>query len=275
MGCPVGGPLVYYFSLTPLCMAIGVTTRFACSRRSISDWWEYLFVPQGNKHQEDSLSESVEPPRHTKFPCPCCGFLTLEHPADGRYDVCPVCFWEDDVVQNEDPLYAGGANEPSLVDAREAFRRVGAVEERLAQHTRAPLSTEIPTASSFELALSAEDVSQVRFDHAVTLVFGGGATVRFETGFSLREAAGARVRVPSDAIEEPDRSLFVPVMQLLGQIVSAATAFPSGELTITFDNGAAIACPPHPDFEAWEYVGPDGRLIIATPGGEIAEFPPR
>ncbi|MBQ6093927.1 MAG: hypothetical protein IJL09_00855, partial [Lachnospiraceae bacterium] len=29
-----------------------------------------------------------------KFRCPCCGFYTLEEV--GTYEVCPVCYWEDD-----------------------------------------------------------------------------------------------------------------------------------------------------------------------------------
>jgi hypothetical protein len=26
--------------------------------------------------------------------CPCCGYYTLD--GRGGYDICPVCFWEDD-----------------------------------------------------------------------------------------------------------------------------------------------------------------------------------
>lgn len=26
--------------------------------------------------------------------CPCCGFLTLDE--RGTFEICPVCFWEDD-----------------------------------------------------------------------------------------------------------------------------------------------------------------------------------
>jgi hypothetical protein len=29
-----------------------------------------------------------------KHKCPCCGYHTLK--AKGKYDICPVCFWEDD-----------------------------------------------------------------------------------------------------------------------------------------------------------------------------------
>jgi hypothetical protein len=51
------------------------------------------------------------------FPCPCCGKLTLSE--NGVYEICTVCFWEDDPVQSGDPTYAGGANQVSLEKARE------------------------------------------------------------------------------------------------------------------------------------------------------------
>ncbi len=79
-----------------------------------------------------------------RYPCPCCGYLTLDQPASGTYDICPVCFWEDDAVQNEDPDFDGGANKPSLNQARANFARFGAVEQRLTQHVRPPLPDELP-----------------------------------------------------------------------------------------------------------------------------------
>ena len=50
------------------------------------------------------------------YPCPCCGHLTLS--AQGIYEICEVCGWEDDPVQSSDPAYAGGANVSSLQEAR-------------------------------------------------------------------------------------------------------------------------------------------------------------
>ena len=44
--------------------------------------------------------------------CACCGFETL--PKDSMFEICPLCGWEDDDIQNDDPDYAGGANELSL-----------------------------------------------------------------------------------------------------------------------------------------------------------------
>jgi Cysteine-rich CPCC len=34
------------------------------------------------------------PPREQKEPCPCCGCLTLDDRR--RFEICSVCFWEDD-----------------------------------------------------------------------------------------------------------------------------------------------------------------------------------
>jgi hypothetical protein len=40
-----------------------------------------------------------------------------------RYDICEVCGWQDDNVQNNDPDYRGGANTMSLNEAKEAYRK--------------------------------------------------------------------------------------------------------------------------------------------------------
>lgn len=50
-----------------------------------------------------------------KIPCPCCGKMMVE-----EYDVCDVCFWENDPVQLWKPNTRGGANVMSLNEARKA-----------------------------------------------------------------------------------------------------------------------------------------------------------
>ncbi|MBK9386338.1 MAG: hydrolase [Planctomycetes bacterium] len=75
-----------------------------------------------------------------RSPCRCCGFLTLG--ARGNYEICPVCFWEDDVLEN--PEIAGGANAVSLREAQASYRRIGACEARFLDHVRAPLPEEQP-----------------------------------------------------------------------------------------------------------------------------------
>ncbi len=76
------------------------------------------------------------------FPCPCCGNYTL--PGDGEYDICPVCFWEDDPAQKKDPNMEGGANKLSLSKSRENYKLYGACEERFRDRVRQPLPEECP-----------------------------------------------------------------------------------------------------------------------------------
>jgi Cysteine-rich CPCC len=64
-----------------------------------------------------------------KYTCPCCGYKTLAEGTRDSYEICTVCYWEDDFVQNEDPDFEGGANEVSLRQAQRNFKIYGASEE--------------------------------------------------------------------------------------------------------------------------------------------------
>lgn len=56
-----------------------------------------------------------------KFKCPVCGKYYFEEDSD--FDICEVCGWENDGLQNANPDYAGGANKMSLNQAREAYAK--------------------------------------------------------------------------------------------------------------------------------------------------------
>ena len=79
-----------------------------------------------------------------RWPCPCCGYLTLDAEAPGTYDICPVCFWEDDNVQLHDPDFAGGANSVSLRQAQTNFKTFGASDRDFIHIVRPPLPEEQP-----------------------------------------------------------------------------------------------------------------------------------
>jgi hypothetical protein len=57
-----------------------------------------------------------------RYRCPCCSYFTLE--SRGAYDICPVCFWEDDDADEEfgqaAPERPEGPNHVHLWQAREA-----------------------------------------------------------------------------------------------------------------------------------------------------------
>ncbi len=73
-----------------------------------------------------------------KYPCPCCGYKTLYKVPPRCYAICPVCYWEDDPVQFNDPDYVGGANKVSLNQARKNFLEFGASELEWKKYVRAP-----------------------------------------------------------------------------------------------------------------------------------------
>ena len=53
--------------------------------------------------------------------CACCDNETVEE----EYDICPVCGWERDHVQERFIGMRGGANRLCLAEAREAYRETG------------------------------------------------------------------------------------------------------------------------------------------------------
>jgi hypothetical protein len=91
----------------------------------------------------DEKSVFAPPKEGVHYRCPCCHYKTLEE--RGGYDICPVCFWEDDGQDDEDAdtNRVFSPNHMSLTRARENYRRFGACQERLIQHVRPPLPEEL------------------------------------------------------------------------------------------------------------------------------------
>lgn len=73
-----------------------------------------------------------------KYTCPCCGYKTLDEEPPGTYEICAICYWEDDPVQFEDPDYEGGANRPLLKTAQKNVQVFGACEKQFQEHVRKP-----------------------------------------------------------------------------------------------------------------------------------------
>ncbi|GAQ89797.1 AMP-dependent synthetase and ligase family protein [Klebsormidium nitens] len=58
-------------------------------------------------------------------PCPCCGYEVFSG-AGGTFEICPICFWEDDLYQLTNATDRVGANTVSLQEAQRNFERIGA-----------------------------------------------------------------------------------------------------------------------------------------------------
>lgn len=80
--------------------------------------------------------------QHNKYKCPCCGYYTFDYEPDNHFDICEVCFWEDDGLQMDDPDMTGGANVVSLNQARINFKEFGACEKRVLEYVRPPRDDE-------------------------------------------------------------------------------------------------------------------------------------
>ena len=78
------------------------------------------------------------------FPCPCCGFLTMDEPTRGSFDICIVCGWEDDDLQFDEPDRIGGANHISLNEARANYVKFGAAKKESLKDAKPPRPDQIP-----------------------------------------------------------------------------------------------------------------------------------
>ena len=61
-----------------------------------------------------------------KRECKCCGKLTLDR--DELFGICNNCGWQSDCVQENDSDYKGGANEMSLNEAKQAYKKGRKIE---------------------------------------------------------------------------------------------------------------------------------------------------
>lgn len=78
-----------------------------------------------------------------KYTCPCCGYKTLNEEPPNTYEICEICFWEDDGVQFKDADYEGGANYVSLRQAQLNYIMFGACQEGLIEFVRKPNNTDV------------------------------------------------------------------------------------------------------------------------------------
>ncbi len=86
-----------------------------------------------------------------KYKCPCCGFYTFEEKPSfytfrehsiSNYDICPVCYWEDDLSAYDNPNEACSCNKVSLNQARINFAAFGACVKDMKRYTRQPKDDE-------------------------------------------------------------------------------------------------------------------------------------
>jgi hypothetical protein len=113
-----------------------------------SDWLFYTTLEEtrfavGNVNNED---RGIQPFEYDKSQymdenvmhyCLCCGYKTIEGYETNfgftippnTYDICEICYWQDDPVDYAHPDEPWGPNRVSLKQAQRNFLALGAVEE--------------------------------------------------------------------------------------------------------------------------------------------------
>jgi hypothetical protein len=87
------------------------------------------YIGTVNAYLEQRLEQVGEPKTKVEgvveqlFTCPCCGYRTLD--GRGDYDVCKVCYWEDD--NTNDPACRSSPNHMTLGEARRRFATLGTI----------------------------------------------------------------------------------------------------------------------------------------------------
>jgi hypothetical protein len=73
---------------------------------------------------------------HEEYPCPVCGYFTIETPQD--WDICPICFWEDDVLPDRADASSPANRGMSIAEAQANYILHGAVDLSRKRHVRPP-----------------------------------------------------------------------------------------------------------------------------------------
>lgn len=119
-----------------------VNARPIAGRWLLAVLTDLLDLPRGTKPPWvlDLIREVAgqDTPQGRRYACPCCDLLTLTEPPTGTFAVCPVCRWEDDNLQFDNLDRVRGANQVSLREARENFRRLGVSDPSRGGRARPP-----------------------------------------------------------------------------------------------------------------------------------------
>jgi len=88
--------------------------------------------------------------KYELYTCPYCGYIIFDE-FPGSYEICSICFWEDDAVQLYYPVSGGGANRVSLIEAQVNYFQFGSCGQRLVNSTREPTDEDIKDPGWFAL----------------------------------------------------------------------------------------------------------------------------
>jgi hypothetical protein len=117
-----------------------------------------------------------------------------------------------------------------------------------------------------DLGLTGKSLQSVLVEYTLRLQFSDVYFIVIESPFNL----DSYDRSVSLSPEEDSDEAFQPIRELVGQTVDEATADEAGALRVRFSGGALLQVPADEAYEAWSVSGPNGALVVCTPGGKLA-----
>jgi hypothetical protein len=119
-----------------------------------------------------------------------------------------------------------------------------------------------------DLGLSGKRLQSVLVEYTVSMQLSDVYFIVIESPFTL-EVHGDSFSLSPE--EESDDALEA-LRQLVGRTIEGATADAAGALHVIFEGGARLTVEPDPACEAWSVSGPDGALVVSTPGGKLTTW---
>jgi hypothetical protein len=118
--------------------------------------------------------------------------------------------------------------------------------------------------------LSDLDVTQVRFDYAVSFLTEDRSLLRIQTPFTLTDLEGTIEIEPADTCAVSGR-----ILALLHNKIEQFTYDSVGNLLLeSVAVNIRLHVPPNSDFEAWTLSKRDNTLLVCKIGGGVAVWPP-
>jgi hypothetical protein len=120
---------------------------------------------------------------------------------------------------------------------------------------------QIVTANKLIATLTGKSLVQFRMGYGVHLEVGADHEVTIETPL---EVVDGETRWGGEPLTAEAAGALLPL--ILRDVTSAVIAT---DATLILGLGAAtVSVPPHPMYEAWQVRGPNGLLIVCSPGGD-------
>ncbi|MEH1828183.1 DUF6714 family protein [Nostoc sp.] len=119
------------------------------------------------------------------YPCPCCGYKTLNAKPPGTYLICPICFWSDDSVTIDSYGFSWvGSNQVSLRQAQRNYIAFGACEQEWLDIVRSTTVLDVRD-SNWQTLDTLEENTRLALIEQITAAFDG---VKRSDGITLHEA---------------------------------------------------------------------------------------